>query len=137
MEDEFARSAGAVETHRRAEIARREAGEFDAQILPRPHFDRACQCDDHLDDIGGKRRDAGDGSGTLGDLRDVIERDLGVADDFRLASKHGAFLGGAAIVHPAAYNGHAAGLALAGVAVVRMATQPRGRRPPASRRDWP
>ena len=119
MEDELARSAGAVETHRRAEVARREAGELDAEILPRPHLDRACERDDDLDDVRGERRDAGDGAGALGNLRHMIERDLGIADDFRLAGEHGAFFGGAAIVDPAAHHGDAAGLALARVAIVR------------------
>ena len=51
VEDEFAGSGGAVEAHCGAEIARREAPEFHAEILPGPHRDRRIEQHRDLDDV--------------------------------------------------------------------------------------
>jgi hypothetical protein len=55
----------------------------------------------------------------LGNFRNVIECNRRIADDLGLAGEHRALLGSAAVVHLSADDGHAAGLALAGTAVVR------------------
>ena len=119
VKDKLARTGRAVEAYRRTEVARREAGELDAEILARVHVDRRGERDRHLDDVRRERRDAGNRSGALGNFGNMIERDLGVAGDFRLAGEHGAFFRRTAIIHSAAQHADPAGLALARTAIMR------------------
>src|SRR5262249_60452091 len=63
--------------------------------------------------------DFGDEGGDLGGFRHFIERDHGIAVDGRLAGEHRASVCSPLIVDGARDHGDAAGLALAGTAVVR------------------
>ena len=119
MEDQLAGRGRAVEPHRGAEVACREARELDTQILSRAHGHRRIEQHRNLDDVGRELGDARHQSGPLRDFGHMVERDRRVADHLGLASKHGALVSSSLVVNLTAHDGHAAGLALPRAAVVR------------------